>query len=504
MLYYSMYVLKKTYQHIIILLTGITILSAFTACNMVVDGESLTESAVATPPSNYINLTLYVSSGQANVTRAPQGGEDGDGREAGFERENLVGGITLILFKGTGLDDATAKVNFVRYFTVTEANLEGRDSQGTTYDYAADETYRSEARYTTGDQKLEDDDLDLQGTYHVLIVANQDVSSACAKGTLISEVLNKVLTNVYATATPANPNTAQQFVMTSERDATINFATMAPVQKAGVANGRVYRVMQPMLIERMSARIDFNTKGSTFDSSKGGYVYPVGSTSDLFVVTKVTPFNLYNGTEYLFKRVQDAWPATVTTYLGDETTSNYVVDPNTSSKTTANWSTLSSLYLSKPSDINTSGSSDYTQTMSAVQSTSSVFTDASSNENVIIAYPKENTLLPSAELFTYATGIAFEGEYYTGGTGTPEKRTYYYYIRHQGESSGTYPAKKFADLDPSETCGSTMPMNYGIVRNNIYRISIQSITPDVVEGPKVTLNIKVKMWDPFLHDIIYM
>jgi hypothetical protein len=120
------------------------LLPSLTACNAVVDGEEVERVENV----NYINLTLYVSSGET-VTRGPNGGEDGDGREAGFERENLVGGITLILYKGSGIDDPAAKVDFVRYFTVTEANLEGRDPQGTTYDYKASETYRSEARYTT-------------------------------------------------------------------------------------------------------------------------------------------------------------------------------------------------------------------------------------------------------------------------------------------------------------------------------------------------------------------
>jgi hypothetical protein len=47
-------------------------------------------------------------------------------------------------------------------------------------------------------------------------------------------------------------------------------------------------------------------------------------------------------------------------------------------------------------------------------------------------------------------------------------------------------------------------MNFGIVRNNIYRVSIESIAPETDETPTVTLDIKVKKWDLFTHAPIYM
>jgi hypothetical protein len=43
-------------------------------------------------------------------------------------------------------------------------------------------------------------------------------------------------------------------------------------------------------------------------------------------------------------------------------------------------------------------------------------------------------------------------------------------------------------------------MSCGVVRNNIYRVSIGGITPD----DRLILNIKVKKWDKFEHATIYM
>lgn len=482
-----MTILKKTYRNLVLLTTALLLSSGFSACKDSEEAEPQGNSV-----SNYINLTLWISSSEGSITRTPTGGEDGDGREAGFDRENMVKGITLILYKGT-------EVDYVDYFTVTESNLEGRDPQGTTYDYQASETFRSEARYyTTGDQKLADG-FDLSGTYHVLIVANKDVRTQCAKGTLISAVRDLTTSVIYTNATPGTPSASEQFVMTTERDATINFASMAPVRKDGVKNGMVYRVMQPLLIERLSARIDYNTKGSTYNSARGGYEYNVGTTDDKFVVTRVIPFNLYNGTEYLFKRVVDAWPTTATTYFGDETTTNYVADPSTSTKD--NTSTMPEYRSPIDADMTTS---TYRQVMAIARTTDGAhFTDASGNENIIIAYPKENTLMPTSQLKKYATGLAFVGDYYKkGNTGTTrdEIRTYYHFLRHQGENStGVYQAKKWSEITDDDVCGFT-PMNFGIVRNNIYRVDIEGFTP----SGGIMLKIKVKKWDKFEHKPIYL
>ena len=250
----------------------------------------------------------------------------------------------------------------------------------------------------------------------------------------------------------------------------------------------------------MAARIDFCTQNGNYDATTyGGYKYNVtGTSGDMFVLTSVTPFNLYNENEYLLKRVQNAWTGTITTnYLGDETTINYVADPNTGNKNNTN--TFS--YLSP---LASPMSTDYQQTM-----TSSTFTDSDGKQSIVVGYAKENTLMPTSHLKKYATGLAITGHYYkkTGETYTDKgERTYYGYLRHQGESTSAsaYPAKSFAALSDDETGSASVPMNFGIVRNNIYRVSIESIAPETDETPTVTLNIKVKKWDLFTHAPIYM
>ena len=119
-------------------------------------------------------------------------------------------------------------------------------------------------------------------------------------------------------------------------------------------------------------------------------------------------------------------------------------------------------------------------------------TDGSlTGEDVIVAYPMENTLLPESPLYYNATGIAVEGYYYKGGlTATNPRKVYYGYLRHQGEDTSydITTTNSTTELSHQETA-----MNIGIVRNNIYRVWIGSID----NKRNLTLRIVVKKWDKF-------
>jgi hypothetical protein len=464
--------------------------------------------------ARYINFTLSVSSEKTAATRAPQGGEYGDGREASFERENTVNGITIILYKGTGVNDANAKIDFLRYYTVTRVG--NPDAQGTTNYLENHEQY--EATYTTGDQKLGPTDVDFNASYHVLIVANQNLTNVFYKGMPISQVLDYQTQDIYtAPATVGQPQGYQYFVMTTERDATIDFQNKIPVPKEGVEEGVAYRFTNLLLIERLSARIDYNTTGSTYNTTRGGYEYTCydgdnnSENDDQFVVTKVTPFNLYNEPEYLFKRVRTDWTDGATiSWFGDEVKrssdtapGNYVVDPATARKD--NSTTLA--YLSPVAE---EMSTTYAQTMNSLSADQKF--QIGGKDNIIIAYPRENTLQPASHLKQYATGIAFEGNYYarkTDGSFTePQKMVFYYYLRHQGEPATTtnptpspYQAKMWSSLTDDETGAEDVAMNYSIVRNNIYRVTIEQI--NVVQGI-IKIKLEEKHWRHVDNPQIYI
>ena len=446
--------------------------------------------------TQYINITISVSADNNPVTRSPQGGEYGDGAEKGIDREYAVNDVTLIFYQdNSGINTASddAKVLCVKKYAVRPFD-ESNDLPNS-HSHKTGETTAGEVLYTTGKQKLSETTLEVGKTYKVLVVANADV--AINVGDKIKDIRDKVLGSIY-TGTGKGTDAAS-FVMTSESDATVELKN--PTIETEANENRFIYYFNCIHMERLAARIDFLASGATYSADTydhNGCVYNVtGSTTDKFVLTSIQLFNINDGNEYLFKRTNDA----TNPYLADETTTNWVVDPNTALKTAAAHpayitSTLTSVAASGTFDV----------TMSGQQSNKLAI---SGSDDIIIGYAKENTITASTPYYYYATGLAFEGYYYKNGATTGgQRRVYYHFIRHQGEKETAYDAMTATDLedfDKNSTIGNNgTPMNFGIVRNNIYRIQIGSIKADEDDEVKVTLHIKVKKWDLFEHDTIYM
>ena len=493
-------------------------LSALMACSAVVDGEDVVKERETDSSNTFINLTIAVTDGVSSQTRGvddkPTAGENGDGREAGFLRENAVTGITLILYRddnGINGSDATT-LDLVKYYTVsrtgTPLTADGTD---------LGKSKVVEAYYTTGNQPLRKDEVNYSAAYHAIVIANADLRGEVST---LGDVRAYKMNQLYSGNETSPAMSCGNFVMSSESDYSMNFATSTPTP---YNNGLLY-TFDNLLIERMAARIDFWSAGSNgYKStySTPGYEYSVDGTSDKFVVTGIMPFNLNggnatNGGEYIIKRLAGAIAATPTfTYLADETGSNYVVDPATINKTdgtlTYMKNTLTTLQGEGTlADITSLSSNTYYKSISnlhtAVNATESsagyptLIEGSLSGENAIIAYPMENTLWGASRLYNYATGIAIEGDYYYNGTGTPEHRIFYGYMRHNGTSASAYAAMLGADLSNTETSTSANCMEFGVVRNNIYRIYISKIN----SINNMTIKIKVKKWDKFEHEVIYM
>lgn len=501
------------------------------SCQVVADGDYEDEIETGATP-NYINITISVSANNNPVTRAnPTGGEYGDGWEKGKDRENLVNNITLIFYQDdTGINTTSdnAKVACVKRYAVTPMANTGTHNHKETE--PATGYYDEEVLYTTGNQKLDETQLVIGQSYKVLVVANAFISATA--GDKIKDIRDQVLSTVYdGSGIGIN---ATNFVMTSETDATVTL-TNPEDESANGENKKIY-YFDCIHIERLAARIDFWAKtkdpsdnnstaaiynATTYDHA--GYVYNVGQKDpgpegkqDHFVLTSITPFNVMNGNEYYFKRTNDA----TSPYLKDETTTNWVLDPYTATKTST---TAHPDYLvSKLDELKTLLAADIhddptygikPSTQKTVDGAIFDVTEGSvTADNLIIGYPKENTLIGgTTPLYYYATGLAFEGYYYkknattdasgkvTGG----ERKVFYHYLRHQGEQDAAYQALTNKTLDETTTCPASRAMNFGIVRNNIYRVNIESISSDN-DNLFVRILIKVKKWDKFVHAPIYM
>ena len=483
------------------------------------------ENTVPEVSKRYINLAIAVTNNTAVTRGTPLGGENGNGREAGFARENAIVGITLMLYQdANGINTSSNPViDFVAFYPVTRTTK--------------DTDSRIEATYETGNQLVPHNSIDFTKTYRAIVVANADLTSSIIAGTShLNDLRNMTLDQIYSGDETKPATSCCSFVMSSEQDQTLTFAGKSTRDAAG---DYYYNLTdQPLLIERMAARIDFwavnainpvsGEKDGSYNSDVAGYVYDVtGSNTDKFVIKAIMPFNLTNkhtastpadayGKEYLLKRLTPSLSTITNQWLVSEgpydaaPTYYYVLDPKTTAKVTAEHPTLTNS-LENVEDLTetTFASNSYYKSIAAMHGTIASsggyasLTDGSlTGEDVIVAYPMENTLLPESPLYYNATGIAIEGWYYSGGLtdASPKRMVFYGYMRHHGEGTATsYEVNATNDVNALQDASTVM--NFGIVRNNIYRVRVSGV--DVVKGT-LKLKIEEKKWRHVDNPTIYI
>lgn len=409
----------------------------------------------------YLQVKVTVEgSGDTRASRAttePQGGEDGNGREPGINKENDVNSLTVLLYKSDkdkkDLSEADATIDYV--YTFTNLNKVTTSSG-------------SDATYTTVPREI---DASIVGkNYHVIVIANADDMTSKCKGK-ISEVRDLQMSKVCTR--DADITNFSNFIMSSKKDATIDFTKEGSETDPYVVN---------VDIERLAARIDI-IPNATYDDTDKGYYYNVMDGTNVvggFKLESVTPSKVLTKGEYLIKRVTSDAAVSAVTYFGleemDATTkasTNYVVCPWTKDRTgltLAEAEGLASLYNVKKTT-----------------STSTALGEAS----YILDYVMENTTTDNAE--TYSTGLIFKGKYYEASdwdatnhrpiaSAKSTDREYTYTIRHS---------------DPNGTGPSTAPMYYGIVRNNIYQVKIEGVVGKT-KGLKLTIH--VRKWATYTHE----
>ena len=410
----------------------------------------------------YLQVKVTVEgSGDTRASRAttePQGGEDGNGREPGINKENDVNSLTVLLYKSVkdDLSEADATIDYVYTFT----NL----TKATT------STSGMDATYTTVPKEI---DAAIVGkNYHVIVIANADDMTSRCKGKKISEVRDLQMSKVCTR--DADITKFSNFIMSSKKDATIDFTKEGSETDPYVVN---------VDIEHLAARIDIIPNATYVDTDKGYYYNVMDGTNVIggFKLESVTPTKVMTKGEYLIKRVSSHKDVSSVTYFGledkdaDNKATNYVVCPWTKDRT----------------GLTLAEAEGPTSLYNVKETTSTSTTDPS----YILDYVMENTTTDNKE--DNSTGLIFKGKYYessewdatkkqpkTGATGT--EKEYTYTLRHS---------------DPSGSGTTADPMHFGVVRNNIYQVKV-----DGVEGKSkgIKLTIHVVPWAHYDHgEVIY-
>lgn len=446
----------------------------------------------------YINIA--VSAGTAPVVKSPNPGEEGDGPESGTDAENTVNDLNVYFFEGDnapeggerpGLNSADGGIP-VKHLYVGKQQLTLQQAAGTKYD----------AVYMATEEVS--DLLEVGRTYDVVVIAN--AGAEITDIATLSDLQDKVFGKDDLIKTAQN-GAVQSIMMASAEPAsfTLEAENNTPATAAGVS----------VELERMVARID-----CTVDN-----IYTVPGTQDKVEMEGIYIVNRYKGETYAFKRVTENLttdPVKIE-YLGKEKVENYIA-----ANYVLNPKTLSQ---QKPQETDYDV---YFNTYFSGDGWTSAYQDGSRINNntqfLYTSYVLENVMIngPDVSVNDYSTGIVFAAVYSPDGIdGEGNKADFYWYngeaysslesIGLPGATENNYENYgirfykggrcyytywiNHADDGDDNRIG---PMEFAIVRNNVYKINVTGISGIGTPEPSdygLYLNCNVLDWYP-VEDLV--
>ncbi len=482
--------LHTTYNHLFSILTVVALL-ALSGCTDDVAG--LTEEPPYEQPvgrSAFVTLSITAPV-QTRSVSSPQGGETGDGElEDITPAEDEVKDVTVFFYEDQDLN--TLATDNSKMILAAEY-----------YDHLTKtgDTYVTETRQV----ELKD------GTYRMLVVANTGISlrDKHPQGSAIGKLCEAIQSGLPYTVVDG---TCTQFIMSSKAETHITLEAAGSSQSNPTIVGGIQ-------LQRLAARIDFvptleNGQEKSYTLNGG----ELAGFSFEYIVRPVAikVVNRFNAGTYLLKRTApDA--TTAPTCLGQETAdvgraTNYVIDPWTSGKTAANYNgngqNYKGLYDEPAEDTHTWSDAD------AIKTSGLSAYPNDTRRYYTLCYALENTTYADNQLAGYSTGVIIKAKVIPShivGDGTTsantEVRDFWYcngiaYATEKLAKAAAFFNRKevlhFKDgiayypyfIRHSYNSGTgNAPMEFAIVRNNVYRLKINSITslgyPDDRPDPEI-------------------
>lgn len=370
-----------------------------TSCSMSDDMECPPDPAGGGTGKAYIQLSFRMADAQG--TRAnPNGGENGDGNEAGQGYENKIEDAVAFLFNGNETANwaATTLVTPVYFSTVTPN---------------PDDTH-----YVTETKQADVE----TGEYNLIVVANPgDHWWETISPLNLHEVRDHIQKTAWKTNTNADGTTTYtDFLMSSAAE---------PTQKLNLENSSADDpATTTVSVERMAARVDYNAADGEFDIT-GDANYADASVT----ILGATIINDFNAGSYLIKRVSEDPMAKTggdVTYLGIEKTgadgqpTNYVIDPWTAEKNSTNADLDDAFTTIDGQKVNAAGlyvDGSYLYSgfedpkwWSTRMTAGTPITDPGGQVWQRVGYTLENTTAQGQTAKTYNTGLAFQAQFNPG------------------------------------------------------------------------------------------
>ena len=364
-----------------------------------------------TPGMSDAFIQLSFGMADAQGTRAnPDGGEDGDGHEAGQTNENRVSTAVAFLFDAnvTVNGEASTSVTPVYFPLVTGSTEAG----GTGID-AVWETAPVQTTVENGD-------------YNVIVVANPGDNRwwEQAENQTLGAVRDYKQQKAWKEAESSDGTISYSDFLMSSAD--------EPTEKLTINNNSESEPAKVTVnVERMAARVDYFAKNEytcTDPAYNGATVKITGAT----IVNRLTAGS------YLLKRVAHDVNGANLKYLGDETAANtvatnYVLDPWTALKTQQNLT--GTPFTVNEENVKASGLYDaetYIPTRSDNPEDWASYckagVDATEDDYLRVGYALENTTGKLETSLNYNTGIVFKAQFYpVGVNGYTDEQTFFTY-----------------------------------------------------------------------------
>lgn len=359
-------------------------------------------SAVSGPA--YVQLSF--STAANGLTRAnPNGGEQGDGSEAGQTYENAVSSAVAFLFAHN--DEGVNAANPAAV-TVTPVRFGSVTGNGQTY--------------TTEAQRVGDIDY---GQYDVIVVANPGDDNRWSSVSTLKDLQDKIMKTAW---TQNADGTYTDFLMASADDA------VTPLNVTEENTTEANAAKTAVSVERMAARVDYRAENS-YPCTDPTYT---GATVE---ITGATIVNRLTAGSYLLKRVADDVDGTNLEYLGYElplgvdagVQTNYVLDPWTALKTQANLTGTPFTVEEQPA-----AASDLYDPKTYIPTRSDnpedwadyckAGVDATEDDYLRVGYALENTTGKLETSLNYNTGIVFKAQFHpVGVNGYTDEQTFFTY-----------------------------------------------------------------------------
>ena len=366
-------------------------------CSMTDDVECPPDGG-DTPGMSDAFIQLSFGMADAQGTRAnPDGGEDGDGHEAGQTNENIVSTAVAFLFDGnvTVNGKASTPVTPVYFPSVTGPTEAG----GTGID-AVWETAPVQTTVENGD-------------YNVIVVANPGDNRwwEQAENQTLGAVRDYIQQKAWKKAESSDGTISYSDFLMSSAD--------EPTEKLTINNNSENEPAKVTVnVERMAARVDYlaeNEYTCTDPAYNGATVEITGAT----IVNRLTAGS------YLLKRVADDVNGTNLEYLGDETATNtvatnYVLDPWTALKTQQ--SLEDEVFEVNGQNVAAAGLYDAETYIPTRSDNPENWADyckagvaATADDYLRVGYALENTTDRLSTSLNYNTGIVFKAQFHPQG-----------------------------------------------------------------------------------------